>query len=343
MIGPGPYLSVYLDLAPGPARATAPMRLGEALRSLESRRDVTAAQLDAARLALDRVEPHDAMAAALVRADGRSIVASFPEPPRRDVIEVGWLPRVGPMLTAEQAMVHHVVAIVEDLDLQLLTVPRHGASGHETYRATDPLTIAPVIQHAVRVSNTRLLFVVAPEPQLRALHDQVRGAIPLSTKLHAIPLDGGESAVVQEIVTGLATHAAERTVELLRLWRFHAVHGEAVTGFAETTEAINANAVALVLLGDDADDNSELPISPSSSPVPIALPMPPAPTGETATDGSLAGHATARSSDVIIRGVLALDCPLHIVPDVSSTLTDGIGAILAERTDRAALAELLEQ
>ena len=333
--GTGPFLSVYLDVTPGPQRRSARQRLLAALdeQGRLAGLPLDPAQWSAAGDALNLVADDDATLVALIDADGRSLVTGYPEPPRCDLVVLDHLPRLGPLLQAEQSLVHHVVAVVDGGALGLATVPRHGEPEHSLLEFTDGATIPPLIQRAARVSQTALVVVCAPETELPWLESQVRAGLPIETSLAAVPIDGRDDGdLAADIVVRCATHVAAKTVELIRLWRFHHAHDEAVDGIADAVAAINTGRAGLILVNDDIDDDRRAGFGMG----PLIEPHP------HGTDGT-GQLGSARLPDVVIRAGLLTGVPLHVVPSLDATLADGIGVILADRSTPEELAAVLER
>lgn len=333
--GQGPFLSLYLDVSPGAHRTSARDRL----EALVEQGRLTRAQSNQVGDVLlnDRHESdQETTLAALFGADGRHFITSYPHPPRHEVVLEGNLPYLAPLLYAEQALSHHVIAVVATTRLEMLTVPRHGTPAEASYSIDDTMSVASVIQRVCRLSRTTLLLLCGPGPELDELADQVASGLAVDTSLMTIATDGLEGHQLSaEIGRATATRSAERTVELLRLWRFHHSQGEAVTGLVDTMTALSERRCALLLVHDDPADERHAWFGPE--PYRIASDM------EHATpinpDERL---LEARLTDVVIRAALVGGFPVHIVPSVESTLDDGLGVILADRTSPQQLAELLE-
>ena len=337
--GPAPFLSVYLDVSPGEPRATAPSRLSAAFTDRLDVPDEVGVGLAEIRermhVALADTPADDALFVAVADADGRLLTASYPDPPRTDVLEVSSVPRLGPLLAAEQSLTHHVVAIVNGQALTLLTVPRHGEPEQSSYSGQDPLSIAPIVQHASRASETNLLVVCAPANDLATVSDQIRTGLPIDVNVATVPLDDLDlTQLATEIVVRTADHAATRTVELLRLYRFHQSHEEVADGAPATCGALTGGRAALVLVNDDVGDDRVGWLGPTGEGGRASVQVDEPPSAE--------GWRRGRLADVVINAALVTGCGVHVVPSVEDTLADGIGAILADRATPSGLSELLE-
>ena len=338
-----PFLSIYLDLSPGEARATAPARLQTELERirglLESSGhgfDAFAALFDHVLAEIEGAPDDDALLVAIGSADGTTLTSTYPDPPRHDVVAVSDVPRLGPLLAAEQNLTHHVVAVVDGAEVTLTTVPRHGEATQSSYAGTDPLAVAPVVQHACRTSGTRLLIVCAHPDELPTVTEQIRSGLPVTVSLATVPLDHLDIAhLATEIVVRTAHHAAAKTVELLQLYRFHQSHHETADGTAATCAALADGRAALVLVNDDEDDDRQGWLAPGGPGAPLLVGL-----GLPEAGG---GHRAGRLADVVISAAVYSGCGVHLVPSVDRTLNDGFGVVLADRADPGELAELLER
>lgn len=332
---PAPYLSMYLDVRPGPSRQTAEQRLLEALEVVTCAAEPTLepSHWKAAGEALSLMTDDDATLVSFIAADGTSLTTGYPEPPKSDHVGLANLPRLGPLLEVEQSLVHHVVAVVEGDSLGVAVVPRHGEVVDARYEAGDRDAIPSLIQHTARVSGTNLVLLCGHSNELPLLAAKTQAGLPATTVVKTIASeDLDDDQLASQLVIQTADHAARKTVEVVRLWRFHHAHGEAVTGRA-AIDALNAGQAALILLNDDADDDRQVQFG--SGPTPNTLEI------EPPKDRQIK-PMKGRLADVIIAAGLALDCPIHIVPNLERTLDEGIGVILTERADPKTLTALLE-
>ncbi len=300
MTGPGPYISVYLDVTAGAARDSACDRLRAGLRLCHGLDPTLHA---AAVSALDYIHDDDRQLVVLIDGTGHSVITGYAEAPVRERMEMGPTPRVAELLMAEQRLTHHTIATVEDDEITITTVPRHGEPSSTAYRVTDRMAIAPLLQHVARETETRLLILCCHGRDLGEVGTHVLSGLPLTTTFTTIVIDDIDaSRLDKEIAREAEIHAAERTDELTRLLRFHRMHDEAVEGRAAVIDALESGRAGLVLLHPDQTDSDE----------------------------------------VMIRAALVSGCPIHLLGSDENTLDEGAGAMLTEHTDAATLADLLE-
>ncbi len=125
---PGPFLSCYLpvqtvadvtrsrhSVAAGDLSPDESVGLLRLLSASEERADGSEERTDEV-----------ATVVVIRAADGTSFIEHYPEPVREPVIERGAAPRLATVVEAEQRLRHHVLAVVSNEGLDLLTFPRHG-------------------------------------------------------------------------------------------------------------------------------------------------------------------------------------------------------------------------
>lgn len=317
--GPGPFLSFYLDVRPGEARDGARQRLLDHLDQLVRRGDppLSAEQWSAAGDALGLIEEDDATLVVFVDAAGDTLTTGFPFAPSPERFDLTARPVVGPMLAAEQRLVHHVVALVDDGRLTLRTTPRHGPASHIELEIDDPSAIPAVIQRTARVSRTALVVLCAPGAELPGLSSAVRTSLPVSVGLDTVATDGlTDEGLEAEINARQGAHAHRQSDEVASLWTFHHVHDEAVDGLDAATRAVVDGRAGLLLISDR-----------------VVL---------ADAEGSMDTAATP-AVEALIWHLLADDRPIHLMGGDGPALRDGVGVILDRRVDPEQLADLLER
>ncbi len=313
----GPFVTAYLPSATAEERRTS----RDAIEAAAEVPDDLRAGL------VDLVEGSDdeaAMVAALISFDGESVTRTFPEGPRAPLVEVGHLPRIAPLLEAEQRLLHHMLAIVDSQGLELLTVPRHG---DPTIHRVGPAPISQIgrlIADAAKTTGTPLVILSGPDDTIDELHRIVISDVPIETEVR--PLDESEGAGVDEVaelvVHEVADKRAKSTVDAVRLWRFEQAHGLAEADAAATIGALADGSARLLLVHDDPDDERQAWFGDDARRLAVDLEH-----ARPIRDGE--ELLPARISDVLIRSAILQRCPVHVVPKVpESTLPGQMGAVI---------------
>ncbi len=339
---PGPFLTVYLDVSPGEPRRTARERLVEAGRGFGPD---SAPAIDRAAALLDEVGDGDALFAAIVDHEGTAVWSGYPDPPRRDLVTIDPLPRLGPLLESEQALCHHLIVTVGNGRVGIVVVPRHGAATEALHEAVDHRSTAALVQIACRASQTRLVILCGADDDLDTLTPMVQVGLDIDTAVTEVRTDrvseaGGSAimpdtdvrAVADAVVRAVADHGARQTVDLLRWWRFHRSHGATEEGVDDSLRALASGRARLVLLHDDPEDRRLAWFGEDGTRL--------APDLEHAAPiAPDEGLRQARLPDVVIRGALISGCGIHLVPNVD-VLPDGIGVVLDDHDGMESLGRL---
>lgn len=314
--GPGPYLSLYLDVRPGEARRGVRLRLLSALEDLVTNEEhnVTPEQWAAAGETVPLIEDVDASLVAFIDARGASLVTGYPELACPETVLVSDRPILGPMLAAEQALIHHVVAVIGDESLLLRTTPRHGDASSIELGLGDEAAVSAVIQRAARVSSTALIVLCAPGHRLGPIATSVLAGVPATMRLAEVDTDSrSPEEILAEIDRCLAETVEAKNDEVLSLWPFHSAHDETVDGLDAATRAVSDGRVGLLLVDRDATIDGPHPSTPAAA-------------------------VEALTADALAQGR-----PVHVVEGPRVELEDGVGVILANRVEPDQIADLLER
>ena len=314
--GPGPYLSLYLDVRAGSARRGAGPRMQAQLDRMV-RADgarLTSQQRAAAGDLLGLVEADDATLVSFIHPSGEALTTGYDTRPDPELIALTDQPLVAPLLLAEQRLVHHVAATVDDDRLSLKTSPRHGPPSEIELEIDAAASIPALIQRTAVLSRTAMVALCGSSQRLADLTLAVRAALPVEVRLTAVETDGlADDAIEAAIAERLAAETDRKTTELVSLWRFHRAHGEAVEGKEDVAAAMAEGRVGLLLISAE--------LATPASPVSEML-----------------------EAQQMIWSLLADDRPVHLLPAANGEdVRHGVGAILADRADPAQLAELLER
>jgi len=312
---PGPFVSFYLPVHDDAARAT----------SLEA---VTAAELSASQEAFaralldaDRVAD-DAMIVGLLASDGTSFVQSFPEGPDAPLVELAPLPRLASIVEAEQRLRHHLLAVVTDDGVDVLTFPRHGRATLHRAAPGDPAYTALLIAQAAKQSETPLVLIAA-EPELAVdLVERVSLDVPIETRVQVVDADAGLDAIADRTVQRVATDRAVAAVQSIRSWKFERSHGLAAGGVQAALQTLRGDDIRMVLVTDVFDDHRQAWFG--ADPAAVAMDLEDASTVDELGEDLL----PARLIDVVLRSALLRDIPVTVVPDLpDETLRDGVGVV----------------
>lgn len=341
---PGPYVSLYLDLA-----ASSPAdRTEHVLTVLDSLPEVSALQRRAVQAVLecDVGGPDDdvSLLAALVAADGTTVRAAWPDPPKAEIIEITALPRLAPYLEADQMLAHHLVAIIDEGRLDLLAIPRQGEPGSEVLARHDPDEVAAIISQVANDTDTSMVIITGRSPSKEAIADRVRASIPIEVDLLCVPDDPDDDPshhddnLGDELVHQVADRSARRIVETMRLFRYHQAHSMTVDGIVDTITAVRAGLVSILMMHDDPADERQAWFGPAFNRIAVDFEdAAPIPSDEPLKAGRLI--------DVLLRSAIGQDIPCLIIPNVpDERLADGIGAILAsDAAEKESMRNLIDR
>lgn len=274
-LGRPPFVSVYLDLSTE-HRDTLSERIAAVADGLL---ELGATPEMVKRATTPFLAPRSDCAAmgVVCSTDGRTMIASSPEPLARDLGDVAPVPRLAPMIEWGQQMVTHaVIRRGDDGGVQLTVFGADGSS--EPAAAVDDDRVDDLLDRAV-AHEPSVVFVIGD--RFRSVVDRLRELVvtnELRPDCRIIELpDGSDGDVADDVVRHTASVAAERKVELLRDFRFERSHGQAVEGIDDVLDAVNEGRVATLLVDADPDDHRRLAVGPDAR---ISLPAdPPDPDG----------------------------------------------------------------
>jgi peptide subunit release factor 1 (eRF1) len=333
--GSPPFVSVLLATDAGDAQAAArwEQRWKGVRKELEAQLG-DASVLD--ELDTGAVDAHRAGGTFYAVADATSvrILEHWPEQPPRELVRVGSLPTLTPLIASRQANVPHVVALVDREGADIVAAGPGEPQGDSVEGETGPVirktnpggwsqkryqtraeeawartsrAIADAIAQAADTNGARLVVLAGDVRELelvdRALPSRLHGLVHVVSGGRAAGTDGARTDdAVDRLVR---TAVADATVALTHKLREElGQHDRGVVGVAPTFEALQKGQVEVLLVHDDPDD--------------------------TRTYGDASG---ARLVDVAIRDAVATGAAVRVMPDVE-VLEEGIGALLrwAERS-----------
>lgn len=348
--GEAPFVSVYMDVTASVEQAASKALL----RWKNLRRD--AEEAGAPPEALDAIEA--VMPTASGEGDALAVVAdasgvrhrSFqPEPPSRDVVHVGPVPYLAPLLEWRQSMPDHAIVLADRTGADIMAFVRDGADIEQHFEG-DTVDItrshpggwsqrrfqqraenaweanaADVARLVTQLVDRLNLRIVAAAGDVRAMQflqehlpDRARDLLHVVEGTRAE--DGSIDEVADAVTRAVATAVASDTVAMLE--KFREERGQrdrASDGPARTMEALAAARVETLLVHDDPDDARTCWIGPD--PAQIAT------DADTVRGMGASDVVEARLVDALIRAAAGTGAGVWIVPK-SGGPTDGAGAIL---------------
>ena len=239
--GPGPYLSLYLDVGVGPGRDEARKRLRANLDRLV-RNDgghLTVEQWSAAGDALDLVEEDDATLVSFIDPKGQALTTGYERRPNPELRRPGRA-AAGRPAPGRRAGAHpphrrtHRRRPTHDAD-----VPRHGPASEIELDVDHAASIPAIVKRSALLSRTAMVVLCARMNELADITAAVRAVLPVEVRLASVTTDGSTAETLEdEIAERLAAETDRKASELVSLWGFHQVHGEAVDGLADVVEAV---------------------------------------------------------------------------------------------------------
>lgn len=336
----GPYLSVYLDLLATPPATERFLAAVDRTAVPENVVDRVAELIGAAE------GGDDALFVCIAAASGPLIATSFPDPPRHDVIESAAVPRLGPFIESDQALIHHVVAVIDPSGMTLIASPRHGKAVRETLIGRNTDGAAELIARVAQMTDTSLVLIVGSPTSLDAVHPLVvrdgRLFCPvLRVESEDVPgaIDGD---LADELVRLVADRSSRRVVEALRLYRYFESHEAGADGVVATVDALRSGRASMLLVHDDPDDERQGWFGPEPQHIAHDL---------TDVDhhlpmlGDGVEMQNGRLVDVVLRSALGQRVPVMVVPAVpDDRLADGMGVLYhVDGFADAGLVELIER
>jgi hypothetical protein len=305
----------------------------------------------------ERLDPTGRGASGVVAVANPSavlLVQDLPQPPRRELVRVGALPSVAPVIEHRQGTVPFVVVLVDrhgaDLfwsdpsgsdratvempDDMLIRKFKDSDSG-SGYRQHDfqqkaeqnwELTAAEVatkLGEVVGEVRPRVITVAGDVRMVQLLRSHLPGDI--AALVREVPgsrsEDGAGPLRDDAIRRWIRTAVAEDTVEALQVFeRERGQHDRAADGVEATIEALCESRVDVLLVHDDPDDE-RLAWYVHDQPALTALDR------ATLEQMGYPDPLQGRLVDVAIRASLATSASIRVVP-AAGPATDGIGAIL---------------
>jgi hypothetical protein len=353
---PGPFVTVVMATeAAVPQAAQRSLTRWQTVRDEAMRRGAperALAAIDA--LVADAHLAGEALVA-VAAGDGSVRFDHTHEAPRRELVRVGALPSLGPLLEGRQARVRHLLVRTDRTGADLVVVGAKGgtasdgdivveqAGGNDgpvrkvapggwsqrRYQMRAENTwrdnAADVAERIVGLVDEHDLALVVAAGDVRAV-EMLQKSLParVGERLHVV--DGGRNGggTIDDDTTAVrhlvASVVAERTVGLLRAFEEEVGQADrAVNGPADTLGALARAQVDVLLVHDDPDDDRVA--FAGDDPLAAAL------RAEDLRDLGTDGVREARLVDVLLRAAFASGAGVRMVPH-AGRLVGGVGALL---------------
>lgn len=262
--GRPPFVSIYIDTS-AEGRDTLVQRVAavaNGLRALGTPPDMVRRTTTA----FLSPPPDRAAMAVIAASDGRSVIASSPEPLARDIGDYGAVPRLGPLIEFSQQMITHAVVRRAASGAESLIVFGADGSSHDSVDISRDELVAELAHH----DPAAVFLVGAGFADLRDRLDRqvTDGRLRADCRIEELP-DGTDDDVAEAVVRHTADVVARRKVDLLRDLRLQRSLDVAVEGLDAVVAAVNSGRVATLLVNCDPDDPRRAVITESGSVVPV--------------------------------------------------------------------------
>jgi hypothetical protein len=334
----GPVASVYLR---------APSDTSDAERRFEirwknARRDLAAdPAADAVLPALDRtmadVGHADAAALALFASAEGAVAEPLDDEIADDLAVVDRLPRLVPLLHAEQRSVPHVMVMTDRTGADIIAVAdgravdvdsvdgetlhihrgRFGGWSHRRFQQraenrweSNAREVAARVEETARDIGARLVTVAGDVRACQLLREHLADDVAAITTVLEV---GDPDLVADETVRLVADVVTRDTREVLREHAEKQAHALAVSGPGPVLSALSTGRVATLLVVDDAEDDRRAWFADDESPV-------------CSASRAFEGMVEGRLVDVAVRAALLGDADVRVVP--GTVIEGNLGAIL---------------
>ncbi len=349
----GPFATIYLSTQSADENAAEMLETGwrNVLRDLES-----AGVDDATREALTaaRGRHGDGGTRVLVASHGQVHLAmSLPEPPGREIVTVGPLPKLLPLVESLTLRVPHVVVLADRagadviaytgasepvesaaVDNQAWPLHKAHAGGWSSMRYEHNVEnnweagarqVAALVERVARDVDARLVIASGDTRALELVAADLPAA--LRPRYRTIDgggrhVDGGDDVVATQTVRTLADQVAADTAEVLdRFAEERGRHDRATDGVAATVAALRMSQVATLLLTDTLDAGRQVWFGPE--PEHLAL------SEQELRDLGVDRPQQAELDDVVVRAAIGTGASIAFVAgDLEQSPREGVGALL---------------
>jgi hypothetical protein len=358
----GPFVTIYLDTTSAVEQAAQILetRWKNVLGDLESR-GVDAATREA--LSAARGEHDGGNTRVLVASHDQVHLATWlPEPPPRDLVAVGPLPHLLPLIDALNLRLPHLVVLADrqGADVLAYTVgsdpvesashdsniwPTHhtGVGGWSSKRYDNTVQnsweesareVATLVENVAHDIGAELILASGDSRALSLLESHLgeatRGKFRKLEAGGGRHRDGSDEIIAQHVIEALSDQVAEETLTLLTRFGEERGRGEqACDGVADTVAALRMGQVGTLLLTAELDPEQAAWFGPE--PTHLAV------TEQELTSLGVQAPQQAPLTDVLVRAAVGTSAEVRVIAGgVADAPRDGVGALLRFTTDPGA-------
>lgn len=353
----GPVVTVYLDTTSAVEDAAA--RLDLRRKNVLSTLDEQGVDEATRRAVEERLHDHtNGNTRVVVAAHGSVLLATWlPEPPVRDIVQVGALPHLLPLVDSLALRVPHVVVLadrnggdvlayttsadpVEAASLDTDIWPHHhtGVGGWSSKRYDNTVRnsweesareVATLVENVAKDIGAELVIGSGDARALSLLAEH----LPEELKDNFVQIEGGgrntdgsDEVVAEQVIAAIAEHLARETLATLE--RFAQERGrdeQACDGVRATVAALRMAQVDTLLLTDEFEATRQVWFGPEA--VHIGL------TKADLEDMGVEQAQEGQLADVLLRAAFGTGAEVRVVAaDVEQSPAEGVGALLRYST-----------
>jgi len=274
------------------------------------------------------------MAVAIRAGDGSTYLQQYPEGEAKPFVESAPLPRLAPLIEAEQRLRHHLLIIASEEGLDVLTFPRHGRATSHTAGATDMDRRVELVLAAAEQTETRLAIITGAPAVAAELARRLQLVLPNDVVIETVAEAGSEHQQADAVVESVANERAKEVSSVLSEWSFERSRGNAAADVSGAVEALRSGTARLLLIHDDVSD--ERLLLTGEDPRAIATDLDDAQRCFTRSGVSSQEMVVARLADALLRSAILQGVSIRIVPgSPDERLPGGVGVLYQESREPA--------
>lgn len=277
----------------------------------------------------------DGMAIAIRAGDGSTYLQHYPDAPPQAFVESAHLPRLGPVIEAEQRLRHHLLVVASEEGIDVMTFPRHGKATSHSADTPDMERRVELVIAAIERTETRLVIVSGEPDSAAELARRVAAGVPCevmveTAALHDTDQPGSDPVPTEAVVHSVENDHARAISGALREWNFERSRGNATADAASAVEALRNGRARLLLIHDDMDDKRELWVG--EDPRAIALDSDDAARWSASEGTAESEMVPVRLVDALLRSAILQRVAVRIIPGLpGERLPGGIGVLYEDR------------